>query len=248
MDIIHQNLVKNLKSFFEESGFKRGVVGLSGGIDSALTFTLAVEALGKHNVTALMLPEKGLTKEDNITNAVALARKAGVRHEVIDIVPFLSDYKNLPWAQNKMAKMNLKARVRMCILYNYANTHKALVLGTSNKTEIMVGYGTKYGDLAADVEVIAALFKKEVYQLSEHLKIPQYFIDVAPSAELEEGQTDEKEMGISYKNLDKILVQLEKGREDKSDSTVKMVTDKISVNQHKTIMPPVIQKLDIILS
>ena len=240
MEKSHKNIVNNLKIFFKKSGFKRGVVGLSGGIDSTLTFTLAVEALGKENVTALILPEKGLTKEENITNAVALARSAGVRYEIIDIIPFLIDYKNLPWAQNQMARMNLKARVRMCILYNYANTHKSLVLGTSNKTETIVGYGTKYGDLAADVEVIASLYKKEVYALAKHLEIPQYFIDVEPSAELEQGQTDEKEMGITYKDLDKILVQIDQGKEDKNDSLVKNVLEKIALNKHKTELPPVI--------
>lgn len=240
MEKSHKNIVNNLKIFFKKSGFKRGVVGLSGGIDSALTFTLAVEALEKENVTALILPEKGLTKEENITNAVALARSAGVRYEIIDIVPFLIDYKNLPWAQNQMARMNLKARVRMCILYNYANTHKSLVLGTSNKTESIVGYGTKYGDLAADLEVIASLYKKEVYALAKLLEIPQYFIDVEPSAELEQGQTDEDEMGITYKDLDKILVQIEQEKEDKNDSLVKNVLEKIALNKHKTELPPVI--------
>jgi len=237
----HQNIIQNLKSFFKKRDFKRGVVGLSGGIDSALTFTLAVEALGKENVTALILPEKGLTKEENITNTVSLARNAGVRYEIIDILPFLKDYKNLPWTQNRIAKMNLKARVRMCILYDFANTHKALVLGTSNKSEIMVGYGTKYGDLAGDLEVVATLYKSEVYALAKHLNIPQYFIETPPSAELEQGQTDEKELGISYEELDEILIQIEAKKENSNDPKVQMILEKIALNQHKTELPPVIE-------
>ncbi len=241
MEKIHNNIVNNLKIFFEKTGFRRGVVGLSGGVDSAVTFSLAVEALGRNNVTALILPEKGLTKDSNITNAIALARDAGVRYENIDIVPFLLKYKDLPWVQNEISKMNLKARVRMCLLYNYANSQETFVLGTSNKSEIMVGYGTKYGDLAADVEVIGSLYKKEVYKLARHLNIPKYFIETPPSAELRKGQTDEDEMGISYKNLDAILLQIEEGKEDQTNPQVKKVLQMIKNNRHKSKMPPLIE-------
>lgn len=241
MQKIHQNIVQNLKVFFEKNGFKRGVLGLSGGIDSALTFTLAVEALGKENVTVLILPEKGLTKEENITNATALARSKGVRFEIIDIAPYLREFKNLPWAQNQMTKMNLKPRIRMCLLYNFANANKALVLGTSNKSELMIGYGTKYGDLAGDVEVIAHLYKKDVYALARYLKIPDYFLNVMPSAELEHGQTDEEEMGITYAELDEILEKIEKGQVDQKNPLTQMVLEKIKLNQHKIKLPESIE-------
>lgn len=240
MHLVHKNIVKNLKSFFEKNGFKRGVVGLSGGIDSAVTFSLAIKALGKDNITALILPEKGLTKQENIDQARNLAQKEGVRYEVIDITSFLVDYKNIPWTQNRIAKMNLKARIRMCILYNFANTHNALVLGTSNKSEIMIGYGTKYGDLAADVEVIGSLYKNEVYALAKELEIPHYFLDNPPSAELEHTQTDEEELGITYEKLDEILKEIEEGKEDKLNPIVQMVLEKIRFNKHKTEMPFII--------
>lgn len=240
MEKIHHNIVKNLKTFFEKNEFKRGVIGLSGGIDSALTLNLTVEALGKENVTALILPEKGLTKEENISNATALARSLGVRFEIIDIKPFLHTFKNLPWTQNQMAKMNLKPRIRMCLLYNFANANKALVLGTSNKSELKIGYGTKYGDLAGDVEVIGNLYKKDVYELARYLQIPEYFLNAIPSAELEYGQTDEQEMGCTYTELDKILVEIEEGREEKKHLTTQKILEKIAFNRHKNQLPEVI--------
>lgn len=240
MELIHKNIVTNLKAYFDRYAFRRGVVGLSGGIDSAVTFILAVEALGKENMTALILPEKGLTTSKNIDHARELAQEYGVRYEVINIHSFVDEFKKLPWGQNQMAKMNLKARIRMLMLYNFANSKNALVLGTSNKTETIIGYGTKYGDFAADIEVIGNLWKKDVYALAKYLDIPKHFIEKSPSAELHKGQTDEDELGITYEKLDQILLQIEEGREDKLNPLVQMIQKRVEVNKHKTHLPPVV--------
>ena len=241
MNLIRKNIVNNLKAYFEKAGFSKAVVGLSGGIDSAVTFVLAVETLGKENVTALILPEKSLSKQENTNHARNLAQKMGVRYEVMDINSFLKVFKELPWVQKQMAKMNLKARIRMILLYNFANSNKALVLGTSNKSEIMIGYGTKFGDLAADIEVIGNLYKTDVYALARELGLSDHFLKTPPSAELEHDQTDEAELGITYEKLDKILLQIENDSADKSDSVVQMILEKIRMNKHKTKVPPVIK-------
>lgn len=242
MESIRQNIVKNIKDYFQKSGFRKGVLGLSGGIDSAVTFVLAVEALGKDNVTALILPEKGLTTSENISHARELAQQYGVRYEVIDIHSYVDEFKKLYWGQNDVARMNLKARMRMVILYNFANSHNALVLGTSNKTEIRIGYGTKFGDFAGDLEVIGSLYKKEVYALAKELEIPEHFIIKPPSAELHQNQTDEEELGITYIELDNILEAIDEGKADKGDLNVQMVIKRIEANAHKTQLPPVISK------
>lgn len=243
-----QKLIKGLRTFCQNRGFHKGVVGLSGGIDSATTLKIAVEALGANHITALILPELGLTSDANIQHAKKLAEFFGVKTFYQPINALAVDFNVAAWKPNKLAQMNTKARIRAVLLYSYANTHNALVLGTSNKSETLLGYGTKYGDLAADVEVLGAFYKTEVYQLAEHLHLPKEIIEKAPTAELEAGQTDEGELGANYKVLDAILHLLEEGK--KIDSIVKTgfprtlverIMKLIEKNQHKSEMPPVLQ-------
>jgi NAD+ synthase len=153
---------------------------------------------------------------------------------------------SLPWKQNDIAFINNKARIRATILYNFANTFHTLVLGTSNKSELLLGYGTKYGDLASDVMVIGDLFKTEIYELAEHLGLPNELINKEPSAELFEGQTDEKELGGSYKEIDTILMQHEQGEETLIDKgmnaiLVRSIFQRMRANKHKLQAPPIIQ-------
>ncbi|MBD3310728.1 NAD+ synthase [Candidatus Woesearchaeota archaeon] len=203
-------LAKQLKDYARKAGLKKTVIGLSGGVDSAVCAGLAAKALGKKNVHALLMPELKLTDPENIKHAVELCHKLGINYSVVAINTFVEPFDEIAWEQSSAAKMNTKARARMSILYNFANSHGCLVIGTSNKSERLLGYGTKHGDLAADIEVIGGLFKTDVVKLAEHLKIPEKIISKPPSAELAHGQTDENELGAPYFLLDQILVDLDK--------------------------------------
>jgi NAD+ synthase len=244
---LYKTLVAELQAYFKTHGFHKAVVGLSGGIDSSLTFKIAVDALGSKNVTALIMPELGVTSEDNIEHAKKLAEFFGVKHYYQPINTILVDFNIAPWKPSKLAKMNTKARIRSVLLYSFANTNNALVLGTSNKSETLLGYGTKYGDLAADLEVIGALYKTQVYEMAEFLGLPREIIEKKPSAELEAGQTDEGELGATYDILDKILKMIENRRRNNTIvkagfplALVEKVRKRIAANRHKCEMPPIL--------
>ena len=246
---IHAQLVKGLQKFFKKTGFQKAVIGLSGGIDSALTLKIAVDALGGENITGLIMPETGLTKDENTYHARTLADFFKVKHYTIPINKFLLDFGLLPWKGSERAHMNTKARIRMILLYHFANTFNTLVLGTSNKSEIMLGYGTKYGDFAADVEIIAELFKEEVYQLSKYLELPDEFIQKPPSAELSHNQTDENELGAGYHEIDQILKRYTMGKEallerGMNPGLINGIIQRIEENRHKTELPEILKIKD----
>jgi len=165
-------LISGIKDFFKKNNYQKAVLGLSGGIDSAVCAKLLADALGNENITALIMPEKDVTSKENIEDAQELADELNIKKEIIQIDPILQQFKELNWKQTRIAIMNTKARIRALILYNYANSNNALVAGTSNKSELMLGYGTKYGDLAADVYILGDFFKTKIVQLAYFLKIP----------------------------------------------------------------------------
>lgn len=254
MESIYKQLVKGIQDYFEEAGFERGVVGLSGGIDSSLTLKLAVDALGAENVTGILMPDLGLTKRENIDHASKLAAYFGVETLKVPINGFLSKFDELPWNQVsddyakglRLANINVKARTRMMILYHFANTFSALVLGTSNLSEALLGYGTKYGDVAADLHVLADLYKTEVRDLSRFLNLPPEIINKKPSAELYKDQTDEAELGAEYEELDKILMRREEGVLRLIDSgldsdLVHEIFNRMKLHKHKCEFPHIIK-------
>lgn len=248
LDQMYAALVKGMKDFFETHRFKRGVIGVSGGVDSALTLKIAVDALGAENVTALLMPELGLTKQENIDHAKILCQFFGVNFYCQPINSFIADFSIVPWKPIARAHMNTKARIRAVLLYSFANTENALVLGTSNKSELLLGYGTKYGDLCADVEVIGDLYKTEVVALADFIGLPLEIVNKTPSAELSAGQTDEEEMGATYKDMDKVLAKSAFGANEKdcvehglSAPLVELVFRRVAENKHKTELPFVIK-------
>lgn len=246
MEEIYQQIIKTLGKYFKESGLSRAVIGISGGIDSALTLKLAVDALGADKVTAISMPELGVSSQENIDHAKKLCEALQVTFLSQPINNFLADFLHLSWNPNKLALNNTKARIRAVLLYNYANTSDALVLGTSNKSEILLGYGTKYGDLAADIEVIGDLYKEEVFKLSDFVGLPLEFIEKKPSAELYTGQTDEGELGASYSELDPILKKLDLGENGLIErgmnaALVHSVLRRVEKNKHKANVPPIIK-------
>lgn len=248
MHNIYTKIISEIQKFLKTTNLERVVIGVSGGIDSALCLKLLVDALGAPKVTALIMPEKGVTSDENTKHAKTLCEFLKVEHYTIPINKFLMEMIVLPWKLSELAEMNAKARVRMMILYCYANTKNALVIGTSNKTELMLGYGTKYGDMGVDIDIIGDLLKEDVYKLSEHLGLPTEFLEKKPSAELYKGQTDEDELGMSYKEMDSVLRQIERGvsKEDIigkgiSPNVVHKIFRLMELNKHKLTSPHIIK-------
>jgi len=198
-----------IKTYVETSGTKGVVIGLSGGVDSAVVSVLCMKTLGKKRVKCLFLPEKTTPKKD-IEHKEMLVEMFDLDCRDIDISEIVEEISRIsPIKPDKISLANIKARTRMILLYEYANSTKSIVCGTSNKSELLIGYFTKYGDGGADIMPIGDLYKTQVFQLARHLGIPEEIIKKPPSAGLWRGQTDEKEIGISYNILDQILYGLE---------------------------------------
>ncbi len=248
MKQVYGALISGIKEYFRKNKFERAVIGLSGGIDSALSAKLVADAVGKENVKALIMPVKGLSSEENIMDAVEFCTLNGIDYSLVYINDFIKEFEKVEWEQNKVAKMNTASRARAVILYNYANSSNALVIGTSNKTEILTGYFTKYGDGAVDIEVIGDLFKTEVRELAKFLKISDRIISKNPTAELYHGQTDEKELGVTYDELDNILGIYSEGKPINEiicrgfeKKIVESIFKRIKANEHKRNMPAVLK-------
>lgn len=249
---VYTHITSELEKFFKENKFKKAVLGVSGGIDSALTLKLLADTLGSENVTALLMPEYGVTKDENMSHAKKLCDFLEVTRHTVPINKYLLDLLQLPWQPSDTAQMNVKARLRGIILYNYANTNDALVVGSSNKSELLLGYGTKFGDLAADVFPLGDLYKTDVYALADHIGLPKEIIEKAPTAELYKGQTDEQDLGAPYAEIDKILQEIElrktaeKSQQDQLELETpltpfaKSLMEKVEKNEHKRATPYVI--------
>lgn len=185
-------------------GVERVVVGLSGGVDSALSAFLAARALGPENVLALKMPYKTSSTE-SLEHADLVIAATGIHALTVDISPQIDAYfARFPEADN-MRRGNKMARERMTILYDHSARWQALVLGTSNKTELLLGYGTLYGDMASAVNPLGDLYKTQVWALAEFVGVPRPIVDKQPSADLWTGQTDEAELGFSYREVDELL-------------------------------------------
>jgi len=197
-----------IRDYLRDAGFNKVVLGLSGGVDSSVCAALAVRALGRDNVTAVMLPHKDSSPESR-ADAMTLIEQLGCQCETIDITPMVEAYlAQCEGEVSLLRKGNLMARIRMTVLYDLSSALEALVLGTSNRTELMLGYFTQYGDSACAFEPIGHLYKTEVWKIARLLHIPEKIINKTPSADLWPGQTDEAELGLPYKVLDEIVYAL----------------------------------------
>lgn len=248
----YQAIKEKITSFIDrkmqEAGASGAVIGLSGGIDSGLTAYLTVEALGADKVLGLLLPEKGITSEKDIDDALEVVRLLGIEHKTIDISEVLNSFSSaIPGfdKNNLLACGNLKARTRMCLLYYHANIMRRMVVGTGNKTELMLGYFTKYGDGGVDIEPVGGLYKTQVRALSRYMGVPDRIIEKTPTAGLWPGQTDEGELGVTYDEADKILMMLVDEKKDISVIKKKFpapLVDRLAAlmkaNFHKKLAPP----------
>ncbi len=203
-----ESITTCLEDVMMKSGTRGYVVGISGGIDSAVTASLLVKAVGRDKVVGLIMPEKE-TSEADIDDAKTVAEHLGIRYEFIDITPvvenllrlFGDDYETAP----RVPKGNVKARVRMVTLYYYANKNNFLVAATGDKSEFLLGYFTKWGDGAGDVYPIINLYKTQVRRLGAYLGLPRKIVEKPSSPGLWPGQTAEGELGLSYEVVDRVL-------------------------------------------
>ena len=228
---VQKKIISWIKKIVKDSKAKGIVVGVSGGIDSAVVATLCRKALGKEKVLALILPCH--SHKDDVVHARLLIRWLGIPHKCAELTKTYSTLLKVLPKGNKLAKANLKPRLRMMTLYFFANSLNYLVAGTGNKSELMIGYFTKYGDGGVDILPIGKLLKCQVYQLAKELGIPDEIILKAPTAGLWPGQTDEGEMGITYKKLDNILQKCKSPRTIRNKKIKKMALRA----QHKLSLP-----------
>ena len=248
--LIRQQIEEWIQNKVRESKARGVVIGLSGGIDSSVAATLCVNALSTNNVIGLVLPAITTAVKDNDDGLAFGIEFLNIQTDVVVLeepCEYMVSIINPSYNNRKIALANIQARMRMLALYVYANQYNFLVCGTTNKTEAMIGYYTKYGDGGVDIEPIADLYKTEVRGLATHLGIPKHLITKAPSAGLWEGQTDEDELGISYDLLDKILWWFNKYKQENlpSDiynkfqkSEIEKVKNFIRNSEHKRHMPP----------
>jgi len=189
------------------AGLKRVVVGLSGGLDSALAACLARRALGRDGVVAILMPYR-MSHPSSLKDARHLARRLGIRAELFDITRMVDAYFESDPKAGRVRRGNKMARERMSILYDRSVAHEALVLGTSNKTELLLGYGTVHGDMASSINPLGDLYMTQVRQVAAHMKVPEPIRRKTPSADLWPAQTDEGELGFTYHQVDQLLYLL----------------------------------------
>ncbi len=208
LDIDPERVARALEYFIREeiyrAGFRRAVVGVSGGVDSATTVTLCARALGPENVLALRMPYR-TSNPANMEDALTVIEMLGVHHETVDITPMVEPLFEITPDMDRRRKGNVMARERMIVLYDRSAAFGGLVVGTGNKTEYLLGYTTLYGDAACAIAPLADLYKYQVRQLAAYLGVPKRIIEKPPSADLWVGQTDEGELGFTYDEADQIL-------------------------------------------
>ncbi len=207
LGLVRQILVGFLKDETRNAGFSSAVLGLSGGVDSAVCASLAAEALGAANVTGVIMPYRTSAARSR-TDAESVAARLGIRVEVVDISPMVDPLFRDQKIDDPLRRGNVMARARMIVLYDISSRDRALVYGTSNKTELLLGYGTLFGDMASALNPLGDLYKTQIWDLARALGVPAEVIQKRPSADLWEGQTDEGEMGFSYRDADLVLALL----------------------------------------
>ncbi len=247
--IVRKILVEFLRDETTKAGFNRCVIGLSGGVDSAVVAFLAAEALGPSNVKAVLLPYRTSSPQSR-EHALEAAGAAGIGTETVDITPMVDGYMACVPDMERVRAGNVMARARMVVLYDLSARDRALVFGTSNKTELLLGYGTLHGDLASAINPIGDLFKTQVWELARTIGVPGVIVEKKPSADLWEGQTDEGDFGFSYREVDRLLFHMVDQRRSEAElagmgfepAFIGRIASMIRQSQFKR-RPPVIAKI-----
>jgi len=243
---VEKILTAFIREELDKFGYEKGILGLSGGLDSAVCAFLAARALGPLNVTGLIMPY-GRSFGGDIEDAREVAKELGIKSKFIDIKPMVDAYFKKYPAVSLLLKGNKMARERMSILYDFSARKHSLILGTSNKTEILIGYGTIHGDMACAINPLGDLYKTQVRELAAHLGVPDSILKKRPSAGLWPGQTDEGEIGLTYAEMDKILYELVDLRKSKAElqaagfkkAAVEKVVAMIKKSEFKRQLPPI---------
>lgn len=242
-----EKLIGFLKDVFREQGLSCAVIGLSGGVDSSTSFVLTVRALSEDNVYPVLMPYGALSTQ-GVLDAMNLITelKIPIGHITrIDIRPIVDATIGKELSVDNIRKGNIMARARMIVLFDQAKKRNALVVGTENKSEHYLGYFTRFGDEASDIEPLRNLYKTQVYELAKYLGIPEQILTKKPTAGLWEGQTDEGEFGFAYKDADEILYRLFDEKKSKEEvikegfdpQTVENVVGFVSKNEFKHYLP-----------
>lgn len=241
-----QDLISFIRKCVDDTGCEGLVIGLSGGIDSAVVTKLAAEAIDPGRILNVFMPSR-VTPASDYKSTLELSQMWGTEYRIIDIQPAVDALTAvlLSDVEAPLERGNISARCRMTVLYNQAKKRNYLVVGTSNQSEIMTGYFTKFGDGACDMTPLANIYKTEVMQIASMIGVPQSIIDKPPSAGFWEGQTDESEMGISYDYLDAILYEMELDRDDHEISEdlnypvekVREIRNLVKQMEHKRLPP-----------
>jgi NAD+ synthase len=246
---VRELLVRFIRDETTNAGFEKAVIGISGGVDSSVSAYLAVEALGKKNVVGVVLPYKTSSKE-SAEHANGVAKILDIRTESVDISDMVDSYAVKNRVKDRVRLGNIMARMRMIVLYDVSARERALVVGTSNKTELLIGYGTQFGDIACAINPIGDLYKTQIWQLAETLGVPKAIREKKPTADLWPGQTDEGEIGLSYSELDTLLYRMIDERVSREDlrkegfstELIEKVSSLVRKNQFKR-RPPLIAKV-----
>jgi NAD+ synthase len=245
-DLARKILIGFIQTEVKRIGYSRAVVGLSGGIDSALSCYLAAGALGPENVLALRMPYKS-SSPDSLQHAQMVIEATGVQSLTVPITGMVDSLFDRTPDANPVRRGNVMARARMIILYDQSEAFHGLVMGTGNKTEILLGYTTLYGDSACALNPIGDLYKTQVRQLARAMGVPEEIVSKPPSADLWQGQTDEDELGFTYEDVDPLLFLLVDERYRPEDCVaagfeigfVKTVVERVRCNHFKRVMPPI---------
>ena len=248
-ELVGELLVSFLREEISSAGLKRAVVGLSGGVDSAVVVALCARALGPENVLGVLLPYR-LSSPGSLADAERVATSLSLPTRRIDISAMADGYLQGERVSDARRRGNVLARCRMTILYDLSVEWQGLVIGTSNKSEILLGYSTQWGDAAHALNPLGDLYKHQVYQLARYLELPREVLEKPPSADLFEGQTDEGELGFTYAEADRLLYHLVDRRYSEDELVaagfergfVRAVAARIVASQFKRL-PPVIAKV-----
>jgi len=241
---VHENLVAFIRDEVYRAGFDKAVLGLSGGVDSSLCAYLAAEALGNGDVYAINMPYRD-SSADGIRHARQVANHLRIHFISVEITPMIDSYFDFFPDADPIRRGNKMARERMSILYDHSARFNALVLGSSNKTEILLGYGTIYGDMACAINPLGDLYKTQVWELAREVGVPKEIIEKAPSADLWQGQTDEGELGFQYGQVDRLLNLMIDNKLNKEDLVrkgfreefIERVEMRIRSSEYKRRMP-----------